>query len=193
MGEDRMLPWRSPGTPRPVANTLTELLREGARRMLAVAIEAEVEAFLSRFHDEKTASGRRRVVRNGHLPEQSIQTGMGPVTVSVPRVRDRAGKSRFTSAILPLYLRRTRTLEALLPWLYLKGVSTGDFQEALTVLLGRDAPGLSASVVGRLKETWRGEHARWSQRDLTHRRYVYLWTASTLACDWRMRRNASWW
>lgn len=175
MGEDRMLPWRSPGTPRPVANTLTELLREGARRMLAVAIEAEVEAFLSRFHDEKTASGQRRVVRNGHLPERSIQTGMGPVAVSVPRVRDRAGTIRFTSAILPPYLRRTRTLEALLPWLYLKGVSTGDFQEALTVLLGRDAPGLSASVIGRLKDTWRGEHVRWSRRDLTHRRYVYLW------------------
>ncbi len=120
---------------------------------------------LSRFHDEKTASGRRRVVRNGHWPERSIPTGMGLVAVSVPRVRDRAGKIRFTSAILPPYLRRTRTLEALLPWLYLKGVSTGDFQEALTVLLGRDAPGLSASVIGRLKDTWRGEHARWSRRD----------------------------
>lgn len=175
MSEDRVIPWRSPGTPGPVADTLTELLREGARRMLAVAIEAEVEVFLSRFHDEKTASGQRRVVRNGHLPERSIQTGIGPVAVSVPRVRDRAGKIRFTSAILPPYLRRTRTLEALLPWLYLKGVSTGDFQEALTVRLGRDAPGLSASVIGRLKDTWRGEHARWSRRDLTHRRYVYLW------------------
>lgn len=97
------------------------------------------------------------------------------MAASVPRVRDRAGKIRFTSAILPPYLRRTRTLEALLPWLYLKGVSTGDFQEALTVLLGRDAPGLSASVIGRLKDTWRGEHARWSRRDLTHRRYVYPW------------------
>lgn len=93
MSEDRVIPWRSPGTPGPVADTLTELLREGARRMLAVAIEAEVEVFLSRFHDEKTASGQRRVVRNGHLPERSIQTGIGPVAVSVPRVRDRAGRS----------------------------------------------------------------------------------------------------
>jgi putative transposase len=175
MHEDKVIPLKNPGTPAPVADALTELLREGAQRMLAAAIEAEVAAFLERFKDEKTADGRQRVVRNGHLPTRSIQTGVGAVEVTVPRVRDRAKTIRFTSAILPPYLRRTKSLEDLLPWLYLKGVSTGDFQEALTALLGQEAPGLSASTISRLKETWKDEHQRWSRRDLSNRRYVYLW------------------
>ncbi len=119
--------------------------------------------------------GAKRVVRNGHLPTRSIQTGVGPIEVKVPRVRDRAKAIRLTSAILPPYLRRPQSLEALLPWLYLKGISTGDVQEALTVLLGREAPGLSASTISRLKEVWKDEHQRWSRRDLSNRRYVYLW------------------
>jgi putative transposase len=126
-----------------VVDVLTEVLRDGAQRMLVAAIEAEVAAFLKRFQAEKTAQGRPRVVRNGHLPTRSIQTGVGAMEVSVPRVRNREKKVRFTSAILPPYFRRPQSLEELLPWLYLKGISTGDFQEALTALLGRDAPGLS--------------------------------------------------
>lgn len=175
MSQDKIIPLKNPGVPGPVPDVLTELLREGAQRMLAAAIEAEVEDFLARFKDEKTADGRQRLVRNGYLPERAIQTGIGAVEVAVPRVRDRERKVRFTSAILPPYLRRTRTLEELLPWLYLKEVSTGDFQEALTALLGRDAPGLSASTISRLKETWKEDYRRWSQRDLSNRRYVYLW------------------
>jgi putative transposase len=158
-----------------VADVLTEVLRDGAQRMLAAAIEAEVGAFLERFRSEKTSDGRQRMVRNGHLPRRSLQTGVGAVAVKVPRVRDREGTIRFTSAILPPYLRQTKSLEELLPWLYLKGISTGDFQEALTARLGRDAPGLSASTISRLKEAWQEEHRRWSRRDLSNWRYVFLW------------------
>ena len=122
----------------------------------------------------------RRIVRNGHLPERLIQTGIGPVDVRQPRVRDRragegAGAIRFTSAILPRYLRRTKSLEDLLPWLYLRGISSGDFSEALAALLGAQAPGLSASTIGRLKEVWQDEMERWQRRDLSAKRYVYFW------------------
>jgi len=175
MSEDKVIRLKSPGTPGAVQDALTEVLREGARRLLASAIEAEVAAFLERFQTEKTDEGLSRMVRNGRLPSRTIQTGVGDIAVSVPRVRDREGKIRFSSSILPPYLRRTKTLEELLPWLYLKGISTGDFQEALTVLLGKEAPGLSASTISRLKETWKDEQQRWSRRDLSNRRYVYLW------------------
>jgi putative transposase len=117
----------------------------------------------------------QRVVRNGRLPKRTIQTGIGDIEVSVPRIRDRAGQLRFTSSLLPPYLRRTKTVEQLLPWLYLKGLSTGDFQEALSTLLGPEAPGLSASTISRLKESWKAEQQCWSRRDLSHQRYVYLW------------------
>jgi putative transposase len=166
---------KSPGTPGAVQDALTEVLREGARHLLASAIEAEVAAFLERFKSEKTDEGLSRMVRNGRLPSRTIQTGIGDIEVSVPRVWDRARQVRFQSSILPPNLRRTKTVEELLPWLYLKGISTGDFQEALTALLGKDAPGLSASTISRLKETWKDEQQRWSRRDLSNRRYVYLW------------------
>lgn len=175
MSEDKVIALKSPGTPAPVADALTEILRVGAQRMLAAAIEAEVSVFLEGFMGQETAEGRRRVVRNGHLPGRAIQTGVGAVEVKIPRVRDREKAIRFTSSILPPYIRRTKTLEGLLPWLYLKGISTGDFQEALIALLGREAPGLSASTISRLKAVWQEEHARWSRRDLSNRRYVYLW------------------
>lgn len=175
MSEDKVIRLKSPGVPGVVQDALTEVLREGARQLLASAIEAEVAVFLERFESEKTLEGVKRMVRNGRLPSRTIQTGIGNIEVSMPRVRDREGKLRFTSSILPPYLRRTKTLEELLPWLYLKGVSTGDFQEALTVLLGQDAPGLSASTISRLKESWKTEQQRWSRRDLSSRRYVYLW------------------
>jgi putative transposase len=170
--------------PRPGASVaddpLLMVLREGARRMLLQAIEAEVETFLSAHGSLVDEQGRRRLVRNGHAPERQIQTGIGPLEVRRPKVRDRGGAVggepiRFTSAVLPAYLRRTRNIEELLPWLYLKGVSTGQFEEALAALLGTDAPGLSAATVRRLTEAWQEEHERWQGRDLSSRRYVYLW------------------
>ena len=118
------------------------------------------------------------LVRHGHLPEREVQTGIGAVPVKVPRVRDRAPEGaplRFTSTILPPYLRRAKSIEELLPWLYLKGISTGDFSEALAALLGPDAPGLSASTITRLKADWWDDYERWSKRDLSARRYVYFW------------------
>ena len=170
--------------PRPEASVtddpLLAVLREGARRMLMQAIEAEVETFLTAHGSLVDEQGRRRLVRNGHAPERQIQTGIGPHEVRRPKVRDRGGAAggeliRFTSAVLPAYLRRTRNIEELLPWLYLKGVSTGQFEEALAALLGTDAPGLSATTVRRLSEVWQEEHERWQGRDLSSRRYVYLW------------------
>jgi transposase-like protein len=167
----------------PTADTkdvLTEVLRQGAQRLLAEAIEAEVAEFVTNYRALRTETGRQRVVRNGRLAEREIQTGLGGVPVRVPRVRDRGGpgsndRIRFTSRILPPYLRRTKTLDALLPWLYLKGISTGDFSEALAELLGPDAPGLSASTISRLKEGWQTDLKTWQARDLSDKRYVYFW------------------
>jgi putative transposase len=163
------------------ADPLTEVLRNGARALLAQAVEAEVGDFLAKHIDLKTASGLGRVVRHGHLPERAVMTGIGPVGVRQPRVRDRgvaaenAERIRFTPAILPPYARRSRSLEVLIPILYLKGISTGDFGEALAALLGKDAPGLSASTIARLKEIWLDEHQHWRNRDLSAKRYVYVW------------------
>jgi transposase-like protein len=160
---------------------LTEVLRNGARALLAQAVEAEVAAFLNRHSDLRTEDGRARMVRHGHLPEREILTGIGPLAVRQPRVRDRGAAAgdreriRFSSALLPAYARRTRSLDVLLPILYLRGLSSGDFQEALAALLGRDAPGLSASTISRLKEMWSEEHDRWRRRELSARRYVYVW------------------
>jgi transposase-like protein len=158
---------------------LTEVLRNGARALLTQAVEAEVAALLGRHADKVTEAGRQRLVRHGHLPERAIMTGIGPVAVRCPRVRDRVGEGseriRFSSAILPPYARWSKSLEALIPILYLKGISTGDFEEALVALLGKDAGGLSAATVGRLKEAWSEEHALWSKRDLSVKRYVYFW------------------
>jgi transposase-like protein len=165
-----------PGT---FSDPLTEVLRNGARALLTQAIEAEVSSLLSCHTDKLTDDGRRRLVRHGHLPEREIMTGIGPVAVRCPRVRDRGGEGcdriRFSSAILPPYARRSKSLEVLIPILYLKGISTGDFEDALIALLGRDAGGLSASTIGRLKEAWSEEHARWSKRDLSAKRYIYFW------------------
>jgi len=163
------------------ADPLTEVLRNGARSLLAQAVEAEVAEFLAKHSDLKTASGLSRMVRHGHLPEREVMTGIGPVGVRQPRVRDRgvaaenAARIRFTPTILPPYARRSRSLEVLIPILYLKGLSTGDFEGALAALLGKDAPGLSASTIARLKEVWLDEHEHWRKRDLSARRYVYVW------------------
>src|SRR5215204_2786108 len=173
--EDNLVGYRNPGVPLPVADALTEVLRHGARELLQQAVEAEVAVVLEQYAALQDERGRQRVVRNGSLPERSIQTGIGDVPVKAPRVRDRAGEIKFSSSILPPYLRRTRSLEELLPWLYLKGLSTGDFASALTALLGKDAPGLSANTISRLKEVWKGEYEQWARRNLSGKEYVYLW------------------
>jgi putative transposase len=161
------------------SDPLTEVLRNGARALLAQAVEAEVAVLLGVHAGELTADGRQRLVRHGFLPKREIMTGIGPVAVRCPRVRDRVGLGSqricFSSAILPPYARRSKSLEVLLPILYLKGISTGQFEEALVALLGKDAGGLSASTIARLKEAWSEEHARWSERDLSAKRYVYIW------------------
>jgi putative transposase len=165
-----------PGT---FTDSLTEILRNGARALLTQAVETEVADFLRRHADLKSAAGHQRIVRHGHLPEREIMTGIGPVAVRQPRVRDREAvggeRIRFSPTILPPYARRTKSLEVLIPILYLKGISTGDFEEALAALLGKDAGGLSASTIGRLKDAWLDEHLRWSERDLSAKRYVYFW------------------
>jgi transposase-like protein len=163
------------GTP---GDALSEVLRRGAQRLLAEAIEAEVAAWIEARNHLVDAEGHRLVVRNGHLPERTILSGVGPVEVHQPRVRDRrpAGEGeKFTSSILPPYLRKTQSLEELIPWLYLKGVSTGDFSEALAALLGPNAPGLSATTVTRLKSTWEADYEAWRTRSLLGKEYVYLW------------------
>ena len=165
------------GSPMFTDDPLTDVLRQGARKLLAQVIEAEVESFLAEHQELRDEAGRSRLVRNGYLPEREVQTGIGPVKVKAPRVHDRSRgeKIRFRSGILPRHLRRSASLEELIPWLYLKGVSTGDFQEALSALLGRNAPGLSASTIGRLKSVWSQEFEVWQKRDLTESCYVYLW------------------
>jgi putative transposase len=162
-----------------IDDPLTSILRDGARRLLAQAVEAEADAFLA-MQNERLADGRSRLVRHGHSPERTIQTGIGPVAVRRAKLRDRGAEANrdritFTSAILPKWARRTKRLDALLPVLYLRGISTGDFQEALAALLGKDAPNLSPSVIARLKEDWQDEYERWQQRDLSTRNYVYIW------------------
>ena len=163
-----------------VDDPLTAVLRNGARRLLAQAVEAEAEAFLAEMRGLRLPDGRERVVRHGHGPERLVQTGIGPVAVRRVKVRDRGAPStakriRFTSALLPPWARRTRSLDALLPILYLRGVSMGDFQDALTALLGPQAPNLSPSAIGRLRDEWQADYERWQRRDLSARQYVYLW------------------
>ena len=168
---------------------LTAVLQRGAKTLLAQAIEAEVESVVAKHAADQDIQGRRHVVRNGHLLEREIQTGIGAVPVRMPRVRDRSGHGRqFTSTILPPYLRRTKSLEELIPWLYLKGISTGEFSEALQALLGPEAPGLSAATISRLKETWKTEREQWQQRDLSGKRYGYLW-ADGVHCEVRMEQE----
>ncbi len=156
-------------------SVLDELVREGARRMLQAAVEAEVEEWIQEHASAVDAAGRRQVVRNGYLPEREVLTGVGPLPVTKPRVRDKTGERKFTSKILPSFLRRVPSIDALIPVLYLKGVSTGDFEEALAAILGPNATGLSPANIVRLKEGWQKEYEAWSKRDLSRKRYVYIW------------------
>ena len=159
-------------------DVLTQILHDGAREMLGKAIKDEVQGYLASRAHLVDDVGRRLVVRNGHLPERTIQTPLGDVPVKQPRVRDRrptGERETFQSSILPPYLRKTKSIEELLPWLYLKGVSTGDFSEALAALLGPDAPGLSPSTITRMKACWEDEFKAWQGRSLAGKRYAYLW------------------
>jgi len=159
-------------------DVLTEILREGAQRMLAQAIEAEVAEWIASHAHETDGQGHRQVVRNGYHNERKVTTGLGQVEVKQPRVHDRRPaeeREKFTSKILPPYLRKTKSIEELLPWLYLKGISTGDMNEALQSLLGPECPGLSASTVTSLKKSWEEDFKQWNARSLEGKRYVYVW------------------
>jgi len=180
--------------PDEIDDPLTDVLRAGARRLLAQAIELEADAFLADMRNLKLPDGRARLVRHGHGPEREIQTGIGPVPVSRVRIRDRGATTavdrvRFSSSILPKWARRTRRLDALLPVLYLRGVSTGDFQDALAALLGCDAPNLSPSGIAPRTAEWQAEYVRWQGRDLSARRYVYVW-ADGVYLQARMEEHA---
>ncbi len=158
---------------------LDVLVREGARKMLQAALEDEVQLFLDEHAARVDEHGRHLVVRNGHLPARQIVTGAGPLEIQQPRVRDKSPdpeeRVRFSSSILPPYLRKSKSVEELIPWLYLKGISTSDFSEALQALIGPDAVGFSPNVVVRLKEQWSQEYDAWCQRDLSGKQYVYIW------------------
>ena len=156
-------------------SALDEIVREGAQRMLQMALEQEVAAYIEACQHLRDEKGHRLVVRNGYQRERQVLTGAGPLPIKKPRVHDRRGDKRFTSRILPPYLRRSPSIDALIPALYLKGVSTGDFTEALTAILGEGASGLSAANIVRLKQGWMQEYEQWSQRDLSDKHYVYLW------------------
>jgi len=171
-----------PGTEaaREARSVLDEVLHKGACEMLVSALEDEVASFISRHDDIRDGDGCRQVVRNGHLPEREIMTGAGRIPVKQPRVRDKRGADHpeavtFSSKILPPYLRRSKTMDELLPWLYLRGISTGDFQQALEALVGPDAKGLSATTITRLTALWADEHEAWNRRDLSGKEYVYVW------------------
>ena len=170
------------------------IVREGARKMLQAALEAEIEEHLSRFKHLVDEEGKRLVVRNGTMPQRTVLTGAGPIPITRPRVDDRAldamGEQRFTSRILPPFMRRAPSIDTLVPVLYLKGISTDDFPTALEAILGPQAKGLSASTVVRLKEIWTEEYAQWSKRDLSGKRYVYVW-ADGVYCNARLEDERS--
>ncbi len=172
-----------------VDDQITQIIRQGARKLLAQALEVEIEFFIDQYAELKDESGKQRIVKNGYRPEREIQSGIGPVPVKSPRARDRhpdpEERIPFTSSILPPYLRKTRSMEELIPWLYLKGVSTGDFSDALAALVGQDAPGLSPATISRLKSVWQQDLDQWQKRDLSGKHYVYFW-ADGIYCNVRM-------
>lgn len=176
MTQDNLVKFKTPETAESFNDALSELLRQGARQIIAGAVEAELNEFLSQYQGLRDEAGRQAVVRNGYLPARTITTGVGDVDIQVPKVRDRTGSGiKFNSLLLPPYLKRSRSVEEVLPWLYLKGISTGDFSEALSALLGPDAKGLSPATISRLKSKWQKEHQDWQGRSLRHKRYVYVW------------------
>jgi transposase-like protein len=173
MKNDNVIPLEKPVKDE---DLLTGMLRQGAKDLISRAVQAELAEFLSENQDVVDDQGRRSVVRNGYLPEREILTGVGPVEIQVPKTRDRSGKGiGFRSELLPPYIKRSKSVETVLPWLYLKGISTGDFSEALADLLGEDAKGLSAGTISRLKQVWNQERDTWRKRSLADERYVYIW------------------
>ena len=173
MNKDNVIPLEKPEEN---PDLLTGLLRAGARELIAQAVHAELTEFLTRYEDVMDSLGRRQVVRNGYLPQREIMTGIGPVDIQVPKTRDKGGHGlHFRSELLPPYIKRTKSVETVLPWLYLKGISTGDFSEALAALLGKNAQGLSAGTISRLKQCWVNEYDDWRLRDLSKESYVYIW------------------
>ena len=176
VGENEVLNF---GAAESARSVLDQIIQDGARRMLQAALENEVETFLERHSNKVDDEGRRQVVRNGHLPARELVTGAGTLEVQQPRVRDKSpdaeDRVRFSSSILPPYLRRSKAIDELIPWLYLKGISTGDFSEALQSLTGAPVDSISASTVVRLKEVWTKEYETWSNRDLSEKRYAYIW------------------
>lgn len=176
MSNDNLISLKTPETGGTLRDTLSELVRQGARQIIAQAVEAELAEFLAQYESLKDDQGRQAVVRNGYLPERTIMTGIGEIAIQVPKVRDRSQQGiKFNSLLLPPYLKRSRSMEEVLPWLYLKGISTGDFSEALSALLGTEAKGLSANTISRLKAKWSEEHQQWQKRSLKTKRYVYVW------------------
>ena len=166
-----------------VTDPLTDLLRKGARELLQAAIEAERDAFLAEFAERRTSDGRAAVVGSGYHPERAVQTGIGPVTVKVPKVRAKDGKPvTFRSALVPPYVRKAKSIEAALPWLYLKGISTGEMGAALKVLLGPEASGFSANTIPRLKSQWAAEYDDWRKADLDRDEWVYVRAPSRDIC-----------
>lgn len=163
-------------SPAGLGMTLEDLLREGARDLIEKAVAVELSELLAGYESVRTLQGQQAVVRNGYLPERALLTPIGPVGVRIPKVRDRSGgKVKFNSALVPPYVRRSKSLSAALPWLYLKGISTGEMHSALEVLVGEEAKGLSPAVVSRLKAQWSEEYGAWMKRDLSQERYVYWW------------------
>ena len=178
MSKTSVVPFELPSEFSP--DPLTEVIQAGARELLATAVLAAVSGFIAEHADLLDEDGRQRLVRHWFLPEREVMTGIGKVPVQVPRVRDRGTNEdgsniKFRSSLVPPYLRKAKSVEELLPWLYLKGISTGDFSEALAALLGPDAEGLSASTITRLKASWWEEYETWRKRDLSGKRYVYIW------------------
>lgn len=172
MGNDTIVSFCDPA----FRDELSDLVREGAQRIIRQAVEAELKMFLDEHATERDGQGRRAVVRNGYQPEREILTGIGAVKVQTPKTRDRAGEGRvFHSELLPPYLKKTRRLEAVIPWLYLKGVSTNGFDEALKALFGESVKGLSPATIARLKQSWEMEYADWRQKDWRGHEFVYLW------------------
>jgi transposase-like protein len=173
MIENSVIPFKNPDQ---IEDPLTDLLKAGAKQLIQHVVEEELQVLLEQYQGCLTEDGKAAVVRNGYHPERNIQTGIGPVTVKIPKVRNRAGDPvAFHSALVPPYIRKTPTLEAAIPWLYLKGISTGEMSDALGALVGKDAAGLSASTVSRLKKDWRDEYHAWRKQDLSKDQWVYIW------------------
>jgi putative transposase len=182
MKQDNVVALKTPDEKDP----LQELLREGARKLLREAIGAEVDECLAKHRSLITDDSSPAVVRNGYLPERTIQTGLGDVGVRVPKIRDRLHSGiKFNSQLVPPYLKRTKSLDEFLPWLYLRGISSGDFSEALQHLLGPQARGLSSTTIARLKQGWEQDYQAWQKRDLSTKRFVYIW-ADGVYCNVRM-------